>query len=140
MIFDADILGYFQNGGDNKEAGNLGYLRLRRQSPGRQADAERLDLVAGDVRVLEAEGRRLVLHPVGDRHREHLFGAVNADLVDPVRDSVWDVKAFQDRLEKSYPGYLNQFQKSIGQSKIYFTPQPLFSEFTTDWAAMLQQM
>ena len=25
MIFDADILGYFMNGGDNKEAGNLGY-------------------------------------------------------------------------------------------------------------------
>ncbi len=68
------------------------------------------------------------------------FGAVNADLVDPVRDSVWGVTAFQDRLEKSYPGYLNQFQKSIGQSKIYFTPQQLFPEFTTDWAAMLQQM
>src|SRR5712672_4796773 len=25
MIFDADILGYFMNGGDNKERGNLGY-------------------------------------------------------------------------------------------------------------------
>ena len=25
MIFDADILGYFMNGGDNKEAGNIGY-------------------------------------------------------------------------------------------------------------------
>lgn len=27
-----------------------------------------------------------------------------------------------------------------GQSQIYFTPQQLFPEFTTDWAAMLQQM
>ena len=25
MIFDADILGYFMNGGDNKEKGHLGY-------------------------------------------------------------------------------------------------------------------
>ena len=25
MIFDADILGYFMNGGDNKEKGNIGY-------------------------------------------------------------------------------------------------------------------
>ncbi len=31
-IFDADILGYFMNGGDNKEKGNLGYASVCRQS------------------------------------------------------------------------------------------------------------
>src|SRR4029450_6964566 len=31
MIFDADILGYFMNGGDNKENGNIGYATVRAQ-------------------------------------------------------------------------------------------------------------
>ena len=45
------------------------------------------------------------------------------------------------RIEKSYPGYLEQFEASAPGSKIYFTPQPLFFEaVTTEWAATLQQM
>jgi len=67
------------------------------------------------------------------------FGCLHGDLIDPVRDSTWQVPEFQTRLQ-GYPGYLDQYQKSIGQSKIYFTPQQLFPEFTTDWAAMLQRM
>ncbi len=44
---------------------------LRGQSGRQRADAECLDLVAGDVELLQAEGRRLVFHPMGvvDRAR-----------------------------------------------------------------------
>jgi multiple sugar transport system substrate-binding protein len=69
-----------------------------------------------------------------------LFGARERDFVNPVRQSVWDDEAFQDRIAKSYPGYLEQFQESAPGSKIYFTPQPLFVNLTTEWASMLQQM
>ena len=64
-IFDADILGYFMNGGDNKEKGNLGFHAFA-ANPARQgADAERLDLVAGHEHRRQAEGCRLVLHAMG---------------------------------------------------------------------------
>ena len=54
--------------------------------------------------------------------------------------SVWNDEDFRERIAKSYPGYLEQFEASAPGSKIYFTPQPLFLTVTTEWAATLQQM
>jgi multiple sugar transport system substrate-binding protein len=68
------------------------------------------------------------------------FGATKAELVNPVRQSVWDNKEFQDRLNGTWPGFLQQYQASAAGSKIYFTPQPLFFNLTTEWAAALQKM
>ncbi|MGH6913800.1 MAG: ABC transporter substrate-binding protein, partial [Geminicoccales bacterium] len=53
---------------------------------------------------------------------------------------VWDDQEFKDRIAKGYPGYLEQYQASAPGSKIYFTPQPLFFNLTTEWAASLQKM
>ena len=64
-IFDADILGYFMNGGDNKEKGNLGFHAFAANPGSQGADAQRLDLVAGDAIPRQAEGRHLVLHAMG---------------------------------------------------------------------------
>ncbi len=139
MIFDADILGYFQNSG-TKEAGNLVYLPFT-SNPAASKPTPNVwiwSLAMSQFSKMKEAAWFFIQWATGTENCT--FGAVNADLVDPVRDSVWKVPEFQARLEKSYPGYLNQFQKSIGQSQIYFTPQQLFPEFTTDWAAMLQQM
>ena len=35
---------------------------------------------------------------------------------------------------------MKQYQASIEGASIYFTPQQLFPDFTTEWAATLQQM
>ena len=69
MIFDADILGYFMNGGDNKEKGNLGYAPFAANPAAAAPTPERLDLVARDEQRRRAEGRHLVLHAVGDLGR-----------------------------------------------------------------------
>ena len=72
---------------------------------------------------------------------EHdLFGARKMDFVNPVRASVWEDEEFRDRIDKSYPGYLEQYDVSAPGAKIYFTPQPLFFDLTTEWAATLQKM
>ena len=93
------------------------------------------------LELLQAEGRRLVLHAVGVVGTEHdLFGARKMDFVNPVRASVWKDEEFRDRIAKSYPGYLEQFDASAPGAKIYFTPQPLFFDLTTEWAATLQKM
>ena len=44
------------------------------------------------------------------------------------------------RIDKSYPGYLNQHDTSAPGAKIYFTAQPLFFDLTTQWAETLQKM
>ncbi len=69
-----------------------------------------------------------------------LFGARKKDLVNPVRQSVWNDAEFQQRISKSYPGYMEQYKATSPDAKIYFTPQPLFFNVTTDWAAALQRM
>ena len=69
MIYDADILGYFMNGGDNKEKGNLAFSAFTAEPGGHGTDAQRLDLVAGDGQRVQAEGRRLGVHAVGVGHR-----------------------------------------------------------------------
>ena len=62
------------------------------------------------------------------------------DFVNPVRASVWKDAEFRSRIAKSYPGYLEQYEASAPGAKIYFTPQPLFFDVTTQWAAALQKM
>jgi multiple sugar transport system substrate-binding protein len=62
------------------------------------------------------------------------------DFVNPVRKSVWADQEFRDRIAKSYPGYVEQFDVSAPGSKIYFTAQPLFENLTTEWSASLQKM
>ena len=107
--------------------------RLRRQPRGRGTDAQRLDLVAGDVRVRPTQqGRRLGVHAVGVAAPSTACSA-RARWTSSTRSapSVWEDEAFRHRIAKSYPGYLDQFDASAPGSKIYFTPQPLFEAVTT---------
>ena len=69
-----------------------------------------------------------------------LFGARKADMVNPVRTSVWKDPDFRERLSKSYPGYIEAYDATFPKAQIYFTPQPLFFNVTTDWASALQRM
>ena len=140
-IFDADILGYFMNGGDNKEKGNLGFHAFARQPGGQGPDAERLDLVARDEASRQAEGCRLVFHAMGvlDRARPVRRAQDGLRQSGP-RSSVWKDDEFRDRINKSYPGYVDQYEASAPGAKIYFTPQPLFFDVTTQWAETLQKM
>jgi len=66
MMFDADILGYFMNGGDNAEAGNLAFSGLA-DNPDAAAPTPNIRiLVNGNVQSLSEQGCCLVLPAVGD--------------------------------------------------------------------------
>lgn len=140
MIYDADILGYFMNGGDNKEKGNLAYAAF---SPNPQAQAPTPNVWIWSLAMSEYARDKeaawaFMQWASGTEHG--LFGAREMDFVNPVRQSVWADETFRNRIAKSYPGYVEQFDASAPGSKIYFTPQPLFEAVTTQWAATLQQM
>ncbi|HEX2528940.1 MAG TPA: extracellular solute-binding protein [Geminicoccus sp.] len=140
MIYDADILGYFMNGGDNKEAGNLAYSAF---APNPAAKAPTPNVWIWSLAMSSFGNQKdatwyFMQWASGTEHG--LFGARKMDFVNPVRSSVWADQEFRDRIAKSYPGYLEQFEASSPGSKIYFTPQPLFQTVTTDWAAALQKM
>jgi multiple sugar transport system substrate-binding protein len=140
MIYDADILGYFMNGAGNKEAGHIAYTTF---TPDPKASAPTPNVWIWSLAMNNAGRQKdaawnFIQWATGTEHG--LFGARKMDFVNPVRASVWRDEEFRARIDKSYPGYVKQFDESSPGAKIYFTPQPLFSNLTTDWAAALQKM
>lgn len=140
MIYDADILGYFMNGGDNAEAGHMGYHAF---APNPAASAPTPNVWIWSLAMSQFSQKKdaawyFMQWASGVEHGT--FGATKMDFVNPVRQSVWSNQAFRDRLDASYPGYVAQHDASAPGAKIYFTAQPLFFDLTTEWAATLQQM
>ncbi|MCQ0987895.1 ABC transporter substrate-binding protein [Jiella marina] len=140
MIYDADILGYFMNGGDNAEAGNIAYAAI---APNPEASAPTPNVWIWSLAMSSFSNNKDAAWTFMQwaSSKEHaLFGARTMDFVNPVRASVWKDQQFLDRIDAKYPGYIEQFETSAPGAKIYFTPQPLFFDVTTAWAAMLQRM
>jgi len=140
MIFDADILGYFMNGGENAEAGNLGYTAFAANPA---ATAPTPNVWIWSLAMSEFSGNKdaawyFMQWASGLEHG--MFGAREMDFVNPVRQTVWDDEAFRSRIADNYPGYVEQHDASAPGAQIYFTPQPLFFDLTTEWAATLQKM
>jgi multiple sugar transport system substrate-binding protein len=140
MIFDADILGYFMNGGDNKEKGSLAYAPFA-ANPAAKAPTPNVWIWSLAMNNAGSQKDATWYFLQWATSTEHdLFGAQKMDFVNPVRASVWKDEIFRKRIDTSYPGYLNQHDMSAPGAKIYFTAQPLFFDLTTLWAENLQKM
>ena len=140
MIFDADILGYFMNGGDNKEKGHIGYAAFA-ANPAAKAPTPNVWIWSLALSNFSSQKDAAWYFIQWATSTEHdMFGARKMDFVNPVRQSVWKDQEFRDRIAKSYPGYLEQYEVSSPGAKIYFTAQPLFFDLTTLWAETLQKM
>ena len=140
MIYDADILGYFMNGGDNAEAGNLAFAPFS-ANPAVATPTPNIwiwSLAMSSFSKQKDPAWYFMQWASGPEHG--LFGATQMDFVNPVRQSVWGDEMFRNRLNNSYPGYVEMHDVSAPGAKIHFTAQPLFFDLTTEWAAMLQNM
>lgn len=139
MIYDADILGYFMNGGDNAMAGKLAFAPFAASGQGEPTPNIWIwSLAMSNFSKDKDAAWNFIQWASGPEHG--LFGAAEMDFVNPVRQSVWDDPTFRDRLASGYPGYVNMHDVSAPGASIKFTPQPLFFDLTTEWAASLQKM
>ncbi|OYX41676.1 MAG: ABC transporter substrate-binding protein [Rhodobacterales bacterium 32-67-9] len=140
MMFDADILGYFMNGGDNKEAGNLAFAAFA-ANPAATAPTPNIWIWAMAMSSFSQNKDATWYFLQWVTGPEHdLFGAQKMDLVNPARASVWADGAFRDKLSGKYSGYVEMHDASAPGASIKFTAQPLFFDLTTEWAATLQKM
>ncbi len=140
MIFDADILGYFMNGGDNAMAGKLAYAPFA-ANPAASAPTPNIwiwSLSMSNFSQKKDAAWYFMQWASGPEHG--LFGATKMDFVNPVRESVWADSGFRKRLDESYPGYVAMHDVSAPGASIKFTAQPLFFDLTTEWASSLQKM
>jgi len=140
MIYDADILGYFQDGDPkNKEKGNLAFAAFAANPEAKDVTSNVWiwSLAMSNFSKKKDAAWYFMQWATGTDHL--MFGARKMDMVNPIRQSVWDDPEFKTKIGQ-YPGYLEQYAKTAPKAQIYFTPQPLFFNLTTDWAAALQRM
>jgi len=140
MIYDADCLGYFTATGNTKTKGELGFAPIA-PNPDMSHPTSNVwiwSLAMSNFSKKKDAGWLFMQWATGTDHL--LFGARGHDMVDPVRTSIWKDPEFQDVMNKKVPGYLETYQVTSPDAKIYFTPQPLFFNVTTNWAAALQRM
>ena len=139
MIYDADILGYFMNGGGNAMAGKLAYAPFAASGNGAPTPNIWIWSLAMSRFSKDLDATwHFMQWASGPEHG--LFGAATMDFVNPVRQSVWNDAGFRKRLTGSYPGYVEMHDISAPGASIKFTAQPLFFDLTTEWAATLQKM
>ena len=140
MIYDADSLGYFANSGNDKEHGQLAYAPFA-PNPDAAHPTSNVwiwSLAMSNFSQMKDPTWTFLQWATGTDHL--LFGARHKDQIDPVRASIWKDTDFTDRLSKNFDNFTQTYQATQPDAKIYFTPQPLFFNVTTQWAASLQQM
>ncbi len=140
MIYDADSLGYFANSGDTKMKGHLAYAPL---APNPDAKGPTSNVWIWSLAMSNFSRRKdaawtFLQWATGTDHL--LFGARGKDQIDPVSASIWEDADFTARVKANFPNFAQTYQATEPGAKIYFTPQPLFFNVTTNWAASLQQM
>jgi multiple sugar transport system substrate-binding protein len=139
MIYDADNLGFFSNRETN-EAGNIGFYPLV-PNPAAVVATPNIwvwSLAMNNFWKRNPAAWNFMQWATGTENTT--FGATKADLVNPVRKSIWNNKEFSAKMDKTDPGYLQQYRKIVDQAKIYLTPQTQFLETGTQWAGSLQKM
>ncbi len=140
MLFDADIIGYFQNlPGASKEAGNIGWAQPLTVRAGQKPSANEWIWGVGMNKSSTNKTAAWLFMQYFTSPQYQTWAAVNKGTVNPPRASTWADADFKKKLE-SVPTFVEAFNKYIGATSIKFTPQPYFFETTTDWAAALQKI
>ena len=140
MMFDADILGYFNNvEGASSQAGKLASAPPPLPEGKSKVNANLWVwsiAMNADSKVKDAAW---IFMQWFTSKPYQTFSVVDWKAVDPPRKSVFENPKFQARIGAMH-GFADMFQKTIGGATIQFTPNPYFFELTTEWAATLQDI
>ena len=140
MIYDADILGYFQNEpGASAASGKIAWAA---NPPGLDEPASTPNMWIWSLAMnnfSESKGPAWYWLQWATGKEFLTTAAVEHSTVNPVRASIWEDPAFQSRLD-DFDGYLEQYENLIAGTGIHFTPQSRFFETTTEWAAALHRV
>jgi multiple sugar transport system substrate-binding protein len=139
MMMDADSLAYFTASGDAPEAKNLAVAPLPAFKEGDTVGANEWvwEIAMNSTSNNKKAAWLFIQYFTGPDHVK--WAAANAKLIDPPRQSAWDDPTFKAKVA-AVPGFVETFQKQIGNTGVKFTPQPFFIKSTTEWASTLQKI
>ncbi len=141
-MFDADILGYFQNQPEAAAEEVLGNVAWAPGPLGPDGELKTniwIWSLAMNAGSQKKDCTWLFLQwATGEEFLTK--GAVDYSMVNPVRQAIWENPDFQAKMAEQ-TDYLETFNTiAANDMKIQFTPQPLFFETTTEWAQALQDI
>lgn len=140
MMFDADVVEYFQNpAGASKEAGNIGWVPAPLPEGNTKINSNLWTWALGMNKASKNKQASWLFLQYFTGKEYQLWSAVNANVLNPARKSVFEDPSFTAIVNKA-DGYSETFKKTIDGTTIQFTPQPHFFETTTEWAAALQDL
>jgi multiple sugar transport system substrate-binding protein len=139
MIYDADILAYFQNQpGGSANAGKFAWHTGPKGPDGSLLTNQWIWSLGMNAKSQQKSPTWLFLQWATGK--DHLtYAAIEGNMVNPVRASVVENPEFQDKMNSNL-NYLDTFNAIIEDTKILFTPQPQFFDATTLWAGALQEI
>lgn len=143
MIFDADILGFFQNTDkNNPAAGKVAFAPFAANPAANGAPKSNLWVWSLGMNNYSANKEAAWFWIQYNTMPEQLLQGVrnNGNLIDPVRGAIWQDAEFIARLQADYPGYLEQYEKTVGECQVYFTAHPLFAQSADKWARKLHEI
>ncbi len=137
MIYDADILGYFNNTGTAVE-GKIAWHPGPAGPDGSLATNQWIwSLGMSSASPNKSAAWHFLQWATGKDHLR--TAAIEGEMIDPVRASIVEDPEFVDKMSAQI-NFLETFDAIIQDTQILFTPQPAFFEATTLWAEALQDI
>ena len=143
MIFDADILGFFQNGDPNNPArGKIAFAPFAANAAKRGIPDSNLWVWSLGMNNYSRKKEAAWLWMQYSTSPERLLdGALNGNnVINPSRGEIWRDADFISRMKADYPGYLEQYEALVKNCRLYFTAHPLFAQSADKWARKLHEI
>ena len=143
MIFDADILGFFQNTDQNNPAaGKIAFAPFAANPAAKGNPLSNLWVWSLGMNNYSRQKEQAWFWMQYNTMPEQLLQGVrgSGELINPVRGATWEDSGFTRRLESDYPGYLAQYKKTVDECRVYFTAHPLFAQSADKWARKLHEI
>jgi multiple sugar transport system substrate-binding protein len=142
ILFDADILAYFQNQEGTAAEDVLGNIAWAPGPRGPDGALHTNIWIWSLAMNAGSENKDAAWYFMQWATGKDFLttGAIDYSMVDPVRASIWENPDFQAKMAEQ-TDFLETFNTIMSNdAKIQFTPQPLFFETTTEWAQALQDI
>ena len=142
MMFDATSNAYFQNfKGASKESGNIAWTTIPLPEGKTEADMK-ANLWVWSLAINKTSKNKdaawlFVQYFTNKKFMQ--WSGTDGSCVDTPRQSVFNSDAYK-KIVGTNVGYMDAFNKLSKGAAVQFTPQPMFNETTTEWAAVLQDL
>ncbi len=142
ILYDSDIVGFFANSpGMTSQSGKLA-MTLPPAPPGTDPANIKSNLWVWGLAInpmTENQNAAWLFIQYFTSREFQEYSVLHWQSLNPPRRSVFDNPAFQ-RVLSTMPGYKDTFTQLVDNTRVYFTPNPHFSDISERWAEVIRDI